>query len=574
MLDYIIKGASIADGSGAVAVTGSVGVKDGRIVEVGDIDDGAREEFDADGLVVAPGIVDPHTHYDAQLAWDPYATPSVNHGVTSVMGGNCGFTLAPLRAVDDDYTRRMLARVEGMPLEALQAGLDVTWEGFGGYLDGFEGRIAVNAGFMVGHCALRRYVMGEASVGEEASPDQVAEMKRVLRESLAAGALGLSTTRSHTHSDGAGDPVPSRFASEEELLELCDVVGEVEGTGLEAIVAGCLSRFSEAELTLLAAMSSRAARPLNWNVLGIDPRDPARIPHQLLASDRAREAGGRVVALTMPIQVPLNMSLRTVCAIHLIPGFGEVFNRPVPERIQLLRDPAVRARLAELAARPEAGLLGRSADFRRYIIGDTYSAENEGLTGRRVVDIAAERGVDAFTAVVDIAVNDELRTVLWPIPDADDDASWRLRRDLWEDPRTLIGGSDAGAHLDRMCGSPYPTRFLADSIRGRQLITMERTVQLMTDAPARLFGLRDRGRIAPGYHADLFVFDPSTVDSQPPALVPDLPGPSSRLTAGSIGVARVLVNGVVTVEDGRPTGVTAGTVLRSGRDTYTPDLTD
>jgi N-acyl-D-aspartate/D-glutamate deacylase len=211
----------------------------------------------------------------------------------------------------------------------------------------------------------------------------------------------------------------------------------------------------------------------------------------------------------------------------------------------------------------------RLADFRRYVIGDTFSAANDGLKGKVVAELAAERGLDPFDTLIDVVINDELRTVLWPMATDNDDASWDLRRQVWQDDRAMLGGSDAGAHLDRMCGAPYPTRFLGDMLRGRQLLSLERAVELMTGAPAALLGLRERGRIAEGYHADLVVFDPDRIGSEPATLVADLPGDSPRLTAGSTGVVRVLVGGVETVTDGAATGATPGRVLRSGRDTDT-----
>src|SRR3984893_15341018 len=235
MLDYLIKGATIIDGTGAPSQHGDVGVRDGRIVAIGTVDESASNVFDADGLIVAPGFVDPHTHYDAQLFWDPLATPSNVHGVTSVIGGNCGFTLAPLHAEDADYTRKMMARVEGMPLAALEQGVQWGWESFGEFLSRLDGGIGVNAGFLVGHCALRRYIMGADAVGHEAWPDQLASMVRVLHDRIAAGGLGLSTTWSATHSDGDGQPVASRWSTHEELLALCGVVAQHEGTTLEGI---------------------------------------------------------------------------------------------------------------------------------------------------------------------------------------------------------------------------------------------------------------------------------------------------------------------------------------------------
>jgi N-acyl-D-aspartate/D-glutamate deacylase len=571
MLDFLIRGATIIDGTGAPSQHGDVGVRDGRIVAIGprSVGEGADNVLDADGLIVAPGFVDPHTHYDAQLFWDPSASPSNVHGVTSVIGGNCGFTLAPLHAEDADYTRKMMARVEGMPLAALEQGVGWGWESFGEFLNRLEGGIGVNAGFLVGHCALRRYVMGADAVGNEASPAQLEAMVRVLHESLSAGGLGFSTSQSTTHSDGDGQPVASRWATRDELIALCTATGQHEGTTLEAIVTGCLDGFSEEEVALLSDMSIAARRPLNWNVLSVDARSPDKVTHQLAASNAARARGGRIVALTMPALVPMNMSFLNFCALFLIPGWGDILGLPVPERMKKLADPTVRAEMMRRANSEEAGVFHNVANFRHYVIGDTYSAANEGLKGKVVGDLATAEGRDPFDVVVEIVLRDDLRTILWPQPPDNDPATWALRKDVWEDGRAMLGGSDAGAHLDRMCGAPYTTRFIGDMIRGRQLVAVEEAVRLITDVPAQLFGLQERGRIAPGYHADLVVFDPATIGSDPATLVADLPGGSARLTAGSQGVVRVLVNGIETVADGKATGATPGTLMRSGVATRT-----
>ncbi|GAB2754320.1 amidohydrolase family protein [Streptomyces bullii] len=573
MLDHVIRGATVVDGTGAPACTADVGVRDGRIAAVGpQVTEEARTTEDATGLVLAPGFVDPHTHYDAQLFWDPYATPSLNHGVTTVAAGNCGFTLAPLhpdRPEDADYTRRMMSKVEGMSLVALERGAPWSWHTFGEYLDALEGRVAVNAGFMVGHCALRRHVMGAEAVGGQPSDGQLAAMVRLSHEAMEAGAWGLSTTQSSSHTDGDGQPVASRHARPQELLALARAVGEHEGTQIEAIVAGCLDQFSDAEIDLLVEMSAAAGRPLNWNVLTIDAAVPERVPRQLEASERARKAGGRIVALTMPILTPMNMSLGTFCALNLIPGWGEILGLPVPERIGRLRDPAVRAELLRRAGSKEAGVFRRLTNFGRYVIGDTYSEANRGLTGRVVQDVAEERGQDPFTCLVEICAHDELRTVLWPMPTDNDPASWALRAETWRHEDVLLGGSDAGAHLDRMCGAPYTTRFLGDCLRGRRLVGLEQAVRMLTDDPARLFGLRGRGRIREGWHADLVLFDPERIGAGQATLVHDLPGGSPRLDAKALGVRAVWVNGVEAIRDDVVTGAVPGKVLRSGRDTRT-----
>jgi N-acyl-D-aspartate/D-glutamate deacylase len=572
MLDLAIRGGTIIDGTGSPGRQGDVGVEDGRIVALGaagHLDEVAAETLEADGLVVAPGFIDPHTHYDAQLFWDPLASPSNVHGVTSVVAGNCGFTLAPLHAADADYVRRMMARVEGMPLAALEHGVDWQWETFADYLGRLDGRIGLNAGFMVGHCALRRYVMGADAVGNEATPAQVEAMVGLLHESIDAGGLGLSTTRSSSHSDGDGQPVASRHASRDELLALCEAVGEHEGTFLEGAFEGGLDKFSDDEIDLVAAMSAAAGRSINWNVLTVDSAAPDRVPRQLEAADAAAAQGGRVVALTMPVLVPMNMSFGTFCALWLMPGWGEVMRLPPADKRARLADPEVRRALEAQSHSEAAGVFRRLAGWDRYVIGDTYSAANEGLTGRVVGDIAAERGQEAFDTLVEIVAHDDFRTVLWPMPTDNDDESWRMRQRVWADPRVMLGGSDAGAHLDRMCGSTYTTRLLADCLRGRRLAAVERAVQMLTQAPAQLFGLTGRGTLAEGNHADLVVFDPETVGAESARLVEDLPGGSARLTAGSEGMVRVYVAGEATVEHDKATGATPGRVLRSGRDTAT-----
>ncbi|NDE60232.1 MAG: D-aminoacylase, partial [Acidimicrobiia bacterium] len=514
MLDIVIRGGTVIDGTGAPAQRADVGIKDGRVVAVGVVDESAAEVIDATGMYVTPGFIDPHTHYDAQLLWDPTASPSSVHGVTTVVGGNCGFTLAPLLPGDADYLRKMMAKVEGMPLAALENGTDWSWESFSEYLGRLEGNIAVNAGFLVGHCAIRRYVMGPEAVGAEASAEQIAAMRAELARAIESGALGFSFTNSTSHSDGDGEPVASRWATHDELIALCEEVGRHEGTTLEGIVPGCLDRFADDEIELLGRMSAAANRPMNWNVLTVDSREPDRVPRQISAYDRAVELGGRVVALTMPVQVPMNMSFLNFCGLWLLPGWQKILGVPVAERIARLQDADTRVLLLENSLSQAAGVFRRLADWGDYVIGDTYSEANRGLKGRVVRDIANERGRSSFGTLLDIVIADELRTVLWPTPQDDDAESWRMRAELWQDERAIIGGSDAGAHLDRMCGAPYPTRWLSDCIRGRQLVPVEHAVKMMTSAPARLFGFTDRGVLREGAFADVVVFDPQAVGSE------------------------------------------------------------
>ena len=569
MLDLLLKGGLVVDGTGSPAKLSDIGILDGRIVAIGEIDESAAEVIDASDLVVTPGFVDPHTHYDAQLFWDPAAASSSKHGVTSVMAGNCGFTLAPIAAKDADYTRRMMAKVEGMPLAALESGVPWNWSTFGEYLDRLDGNIGVNAGFLVGHCALRRNVMGDEAVGNEASPSQLAEMISKLNDSIKAGGMGFSTTLSFTHSDGDGEPVASRWASRDEILALCRAVSAHEGTTLEYVTDGCLRGFSDDEIDLMTEMSLAARRPLNWNVLTIDSAEPERYREQLSALEHAASRGGRSVALTMPILVEMNMSFGTHCALFMLPDWSEVMSLPVPQRIEKLRDPQVRAHLLARSQSSDAGVFSRLADWGRYQIGDVYTPENLVFKGRQVSEIAAERGESDFDTLLDIVIADDLRTILWPLPTDDDRASWELRAEAWERDDVLLGGSDAGAHLDRMCGASYTTKFIGDCLRGKKLVSLERSVQMLTQEPAELFGLRDRGVIAEGNWADLVIFDPATIDAGDASLVEDLPGGTGRLNAESIGVKRVIVNGRTVVIDDELTGDLPGVVLRSGRDTKT-----
>jgi N-acyl-D-aspartate/D-glutamate deacylase len=570
VLTLKVANARIVDGTGTTPFHGDVGVRDGRIVAIGTVDEPAARTIDASDLIVCPGFVDPHTHYDAQLFWDPYALPSSTHGVTSVIGGNCGFSLAPLLHRDAGYTRRMMAKVEGMSLASLETGLPWSWQSFGEFLDCFDDSIAVNAGFLVGHCALRRFVMADDANQRAATESEVAAMAELLHASLRAGGLGLSTSASPTHDDGDGGPVPSRVAERAEQLALCDVVRQHPGTTLEAIIEGCLRRFSDADMDLLASLSATAQRPLNWNVLGIEAADPERPAHQLEASARARAVGARIVALTMPVLVPMTMSFDTFCALWLIPGWGDVLDADVNERMRRLSDPSVRTTmLASATASPLS--FTRLAKFENYVIGDTFHPDNARFTGKRVDEIARSLQQDPFECVSEIVVRDRLRTVLWPQPTNDSDDDWDLRRRVWEHPDVLLGGSDAGAHVDRSLGAPYTTRFLADVLRGRKLVPLERAVALMTDAPARLFGLRDRGLIAEGAHADLVLFDPATVGAAAPSMAQDLPGGGARLVSDAIGIESVFVNGAEVLHGGVPTGARPGRVLRSGRDTVTVD---
>jgi N-acyl-D-aspartate/D-glutamate deacylase len=393
-------------------------------------------------------------------------------------------------------------------------------------------------------------------------------MRALLAASLQAGGLGLSSSHNTAHTDGDGQPVPSRASDSAELLALAAVVGEHPGTTLEYITAGCMHRLSDDEMALMADLSSAACRPLNWNVLTPNARQPDIAEHQLRASTRAAERGAEVVALTMPVGGTLRLSFLTYCALNLLPDWSEVLELPARERMARLADPATRAWLLARAATAE-GPIRSAARFESFRVGQTHAAENHRYHGRLIGEIATEERRPAFEVLCDIVVADELRTHLWPEGTPADAAVWRVRAELLRDPRTLLGGSDAGAHLDRMCSARYPTELLAEAVRRFGVLTLEEVIRMMTDDPARLFGLRDRGRIAVGSHADVVVFDPATVAPMPIHEVRDLPGECARLTSEATGIEHVLVNGVEVVCRGETTGAVPGEVLRSGRATET-----
>ena len=572
MLDLVIRGGTVVDGTGTPGHVADVGVRDGRVTCVGTVEDPTRRTLDATGLVVAPGFVDLHTHYDAQLFWDPTASPSALHGVTTVFGGNCGFTLAPAGPDHAEYLMRMMARVEGMPLAALEAGLPWDWVTVEEWLARLDKPMGVNAGFLVGHSALRRVVMGEDPVAGPATPAQVEQMVALLHGALAAGSLGFSSSQSPTHHDGDGQPVPSRHAGRPELLALAAAARDHPGTTLEVILAGCLNGFTDDEIQLMTAMSLAGNRPVNWNVLGVTAADPAAHQHQLDASTRAEAQGATVRALTLPHQVRIRLSFLTGFVLDGFPGWRETFALPVPERMVALRDTEVRRQLSEGARSKEAGVLRGLARWDRLEIAETFASANTGLAGLTVGAAAAQRGVphdDLFDFLLDVVLTDGLRTGLHPPTFSDRAEDWKLRAEVWLDPRTVVGGSDAGAHLDMMCGAVYSTSLLGDGVRERQLLSIEAAVHELTDVPARLYGLRHRGRIAEGWHADLTVFDPERVASGPVYTREDLPGGAPRLFAESEGIVGVFVSGVEVVRDGASTGSLPGTLLRSGRDTDT-----
>jgi N-acyl-D-aspartate/D-glutamate deacylase len=466
---------------------------------------------------------------------------------------------------------RMLARVEGMPIESLREGVPWDWQSFDEYLGRLENRLAVNAGFMVGHSALRRVVMGERAVGEEATASELEAMKALLRESLAAGGLGFSSTRSAAHNDAEGNPVPSRHASIDELLALCRVNGEFPGTSLEMLPG--TSIFTEEDLEILTQMSLASNRPLNWNLVAPSSEAPEVTENQLAASDYAAARGARVLALTVPQEIKGRINLHSGFGFDALPGWLPIMGLPIEERKKALADPAVRDKLRRGADSQGAGLFKAMTNWSKMLVNEAFDEKNKGLEGRELGDIAAERGVDPFDLLFDLSLEEDLRTSFMPHSAGQtDDESWAMRGRAWSDPRTIIGASDAGAHLDTIDTFAFTTQLLGRGVREKKLIALEEAVHQITDVPARLYGLTERGRLEVGWHADLVVFDPARIAKGPTYTRFDLPANAGRLYADAEGIAHVIVGGTEIVRGTEFTGALPGTVLRSGRDTETVAL--
>jgi len=561
VLDVLIDGAAVVDGTGRPASVTAVGIEEGRL-RLGDQARGsaARRHIDGSGLVLCPGFIDVHTHFDAQVFWDPFLTPSSLHGVTTVVAGNCGFSIAPLAPVDADYMMRLLARVEGIPLGALQEGVPWSWNTFGEYLAAVAAaRPALNFGAMVGHSALRRNVLGADSGAVGASPDAVARLCQALRGALEAGAMGFSSSWGSAHFDGNGDPVPSRQADADELVALCGELAAFPGTQVEFIPT--MHSFTESHIDLMTKMSLAARSPLNWNVLL--PTDPEVVAGKLAASDHAAAHGGQVLALSYPGPMQARVSLLS-SAFDAIPGWSETMALPPEEIVRRLNDPAERERLRELARHGEAATLGLTR-FENLRVLDTYTDDTKAMEGRLLGDLARERGTEPFDVLCELATAD-MRTGFTRTPIGDDAVSWGLRLKTWDDPRVVIGASDAGAHIDMLSTFDYPVALLAMA-RERGTPGLPQVIRALTDVPASLYGMKEMGRIEDGYRADVLLFDPETVATGAVSWRDDLPGDAGRLFSQPVGIESVFVNGTEIVAGGSLSGERPGRVLRAGVDT-------
>jgi N-acyl-D-aspartate/D-glutamate deacylase len=570
-MDLVLRGGTVVDGTGVPGYRADVGVRDGRIVAVGTVDERGDNDIDVDGLVVAPGFIDLHTHYDAQLFYEPVLSPSPLHGVTTVIGGNCGLTLAPVAPGDEPWLTRLLARVESIPVATLEAGLEYRWRTYPEFLAAVDAQpLGPNVGFLVGHSAIRRAVMGEAASSDAASPEQLSAMEAVLDDALAAGGFGFSTANAATQVDGDGRPTPPNFATRDELIALAAVCGRHPGTAIEFIPDSFLSGFTDDDVELMADMSAAANRVLNWNKPLVNRQLPDLHRRQLRACDVALARGGRVVPMMTPQNGLIQHDFEPGYVFRALPGWGWLYELAPADRRAALANPDHRRALEQSVADATSGLALVVRNWSSYVVNEVHDSNHTQLVGRGIDGLAAEWGMTPFEAMAEVACRAGLETGFVRPQFVDgDEWSWTVRRELLTDPRVVLQASDAGAHLDMMCGAAFPSEVLAELVRERQLFTVEEMVHQLSGVPAALYGLSELGRIAPGARADLVAFDPDVIAPTPMQTRRDLPAGAARLHCGAVGMVGVYVNGREVVWEDAFTGELPGRLLRSGRDSVT-----
>jgi N-acyl-D-aspartate/D-glutamate deacylase len=554
VIDLVLRGGAVCDGTGTPARTADVAIDGGRITEIGRVTAPARRVLDVSGLVVSPGFVDVHTHYDAQITWDPLCTPSCWHGVTTVVLGNCGFSLAPCRRGDRDRLLRMLEHVEGMPLESLRTGIHWSWESVPEYLDMLRTTgLGLNVAALAGHSALRVFVMGEAAYDRAATDGEVARMQSLVREAMAAGALGFATSRSTAHVGEGGRPVPSRRATRAELRALAAAMA-AGGRGVIEITPETFP-IDEDELSFLQDLTVETGRPVSFSaILDLPERDGVWEPvWSRLRAGRAR--GARVVPQVSCRPMRFEFDLVTGCAsLDALPAWKRF--REARDHAALLADPEFRAAVrAQTLGRPDAPSSRRWATV---VVEETRDAAQLGFVGGTLADVAAARGGDVIDALFDLALADDLGTRFsMLLLNYDEDRVG----DLLRRPDTLIALSDAGAHVSVLCDAGYATHFLGHWVRERGLLPLEEAVRRLTSVPADVYGVADRGRLVPGAAADVTCFDAARVGSRQPARVADFPAGAPRWIVRSDGIAHVLVGGVPFLESGECTGTLPGRLV-------------
>jgi N-acyl-D-amino-acid deacylase len=557
--DLVIRGGTIVDGTGAPSRSGDVAVTDGRIAEVGQVTGRGREEIDAAGLVVAPGFIDPHTHYDAQLTWDPLASCSSWHGITTIVTGNCGFTLAPCRPGDRLTLMRMLEYVEGMSLEAMEKGIRWEFESFAEYLDALDRRgLAVNVGAMVGHSAVRQYVMGDAAWERAASEDEIERMAKEVRTAMAVGAVGFSSTTNHNHVGAKGRPVPSRLATDEEMNRLAAAMGD-SGRGVMEITIGGTRPDRVAEVDRFVELARAARRPITPVSLRHNPERAWE--HRVILSrlEALNRDGLRIYPQVTCSPLTSTFDLYGAFVFYRFPVWKRVLEAPPAEWRAVLADPGFRAEFRATAGSSSL-FVGDTSPLR---VESIHRAEHARFVGRTVGEVAATLGKELVDAFFDLALADDLKT-RFTVAIMNTDAA--AVAEIFTHPISLIGLADAGAHLTLFCEAGQTSRLLGHWVRERKALTLEEAVRRITSMPADVFGFADRGRLRPGLAADLVVFDAETIAAGEPELIHDLPDGGPRLVQRAHGIAWSFVNGGAVIRNGKlpesPETRGSGRVLR------------
>ena len=555
--DLLIRNGTVVDGTGAPGRQADVAVASGRIAEIGRIKDGARRVIDAEGCVVAPGFVDPHTHYDAQICWDPAITPSSWHGVTSVVMGNCGVGIAPCKPQAREIAMRDLVNVEGIPFEVLDRGITWDWQSFPEFLDAAaRRRSALNLGFLAPLTPFRHEVMGEASMERAASADETGRIKALLREAVAAGALGFSTTVLNQHIGYEGRPLACRNASRDELKAYANVLKEAKKGAIEIALTRKVSVLADDERDLLEFLLDESGRPVTF--LALFHRDdlPEACQETLKKAGSLLDRGA--VPQTSPLPLTREVNMRNPFSFAAFPCWRRVFqDKSKAAQRAVYADPAFRDAFREELKTAT----GFSGNWARITVHEARNRAMKPLEGRTVADIARERGKDGVDTFLDLTLEDDLdiEFVL-----AQFNTMVPRLQELLVDPHVLIALGDGGAHVDMLCDAGYPTYLLGTWVRERQAMPLEQAIARLTAQPADLFGLNDRGRLRPGNAADIAIFDPATVGSAHRGeRRHDLPGGAKRMVMPSRGVLYTIVNGEVVYAEGRLSGATPGQVLRS-----------
>jgi N-acyl-D-amino-acid deacylase len=557
--DLLIRGGRVYDGSGLPPYLGDVGVNDGRIVDVGRLGGTARRVIDADGLAVAPGFIDFHTHLDAQLLWDPIATSSCWHGVTTVITGNCGLTLAPCRPEDREGILGSFSRVEAMPLGVLREAVSWEWTSFSEYLDCLDRNLGVNVAGLVGHCALRQFVMGEAACERKATAQEIERMRGVLADSLRAGAIGFSTNQNPVHMRADGKPIASRLAADDEILALGGVLGSLNAGAIQ-ISRGSLDIALPAgeALDFFGRLARESGRPVIWQTIAQRWDQPGLWRRLLDEAESTLSAGVPSYPLCNARLFNNRFNLKNAQVFDDLPTWKEVLFKPLEERMGLLRDSAVREKLGFEATEDR-----RPSRFSRrwdlvYLIKAAVP-QHRPLEKKSVAEIARLRNQGLVDAFLDLSLEGNLETLFQTSSSNGDE---QAVAEILRSPATLVGQSDAGAHLIYDAGYGYATRFLGHWIRERKATTLEDGIRKLTFMVASVFGLHDRGLIRAGMAADLVLFDPDLVGELEPEMAHDLPGGERRLVQKASGVKMTIVNGTVLIEEGSHTGALPGGILR------------